>query len=251
MSIQRGKVFTITSVKGGTGKSTTLLNLAGIFASLGKKTLLIDLDLFAGAIAASLNVDNSTDVYRLTDDISNNRFTNLESYIVKYNEFIDVIPSNKDPRNAHKINSNCINVLISKAKLKYDVILIDTNNTMSSANLVAFDNSDKILYVITNNPIDLKSMRTMTAIFRDMEKTNYEIILNEAREIQKECFSTKDIINIINHDINYVIPNSFYIKNIDNYLMNGEIVTLNKKVRANNKKTIKMFETLAEELIKE
>ena len=122
---------------------------------------------------------------------------------------------------------------------------------MSSANLVAFDNSDKILYVITNNPIDLKSMRTMTAIFRDMEKTNYEIILNEAREIQKECFSTKDIINIINHDINYVIPNSFYIKNIDNYLMNGEILTLNKKVRANNKKTIKMFETLAEELIKE
>lgn len=251
MSIQRGKIYTITSVKGGTGKSTTLLNMAGIYASTGKKVLIIDLDLYAGAIATSLNISNETDIYKLTDDISNNRFSNLESYIVKYNENIDVIPSNKDPRNANKINSACFNILLNKVKMKYDIILVDTNNTMSSANLVSFDNSDKIIYVMTNNPIDLKSMRTMTAIYHDMERDNYVIVLNEAREVQKECFNKKDIVNIINHEIDFTIPSSFYINNIDRYLMDGEILTLNKKIRSNHKKTIKEFEKFCTELTKE
>lgn len=251
MAIQKGKIYTITSVKGGTGKSTTLLNMAGIYSEKGKKVLIIDLDLFAGAIATSLNISNETDIYKLTDDISNNRFSSLESYIVKYNDNIDVIPSNKDPRNANKINSSCFNILLNKVKYKYDIILVDTNNTMSPANLVSFDNSDKIVYVMTNNPIDLKSMRTMSAIYRDMERTNYVIVLNEAREVQKECFSRKDIINIMNHEIDFTIPSSFYINNIDKYLMDGEILTLNKKVRSNHKKTIKEFEQFCDKLIQE
>lgn len=251
MAIQKGKILTITSVKGGTGKSTTLLNMAGIYSLQNKRVLIIDLDFYAGAIAASLNIENSTDIYKLTDDIANNRFTNLESYIVKYNEYIDVIPSNKDPRNANKINSACLNILLAKVKLKYDIILIDTNNTMSTANLVSFENSEKIVYVMTNNPIDLKSMRTMSAIYKDMEKTNYKVILNEAREVQKECFNKKDITNIINHDIDYTIPSSFYINNIDKYLMDGEILTLNKKIRSNHKKTLKEFEDFCNELTKE
>ena len=251
MSLKGGKILSITSVKGGTGKSTTLLNMAGVYATLGKKVLIIDLDLYAGAIATSLNISNDTDIYKLTDDISNNRFKSLESYIVKYNDLIDVIPSNRDPRNANRINSNCVDILLSKVKIKYDVVLIDTNNTMSSYNLVAFDKSDYIIYVMTNNPIDLKSMRSMTSIYKDMEKENYCIVLNDAREIQKECFTKKDIVNIINHDIDLHLPDSFYIKNIDQYLMAGEIMTMNKKIRSNHKKTIKELENFCLQLLEE
>ena len=33
MGVKKAKVFTISSVKGGTGKTTTALNLAGVFAN--------------------------------------------------------------------------------------------------------------------------------------------------------------------------------------------------------------------------
>ena len=39
-----GKVITVSSVKGGVGKTTMVLNLAGIYCGLNKKVLIIDLD---------------------------------------------------------------------------------------------------------------------------------------------------------------------------------------------------------------
>ncbi|MEG2311316.1 MAG: AAA family ATPase, partial [Bacilli bacterium] len=74
MAINKAKIFTITSVKGGTGKTITVLNLAGTFSKLKKRTLIIDLDLYSGNIAANLNIDDNNDIYKLVSDLSNNLF---------------------------------------------------------------------------------------------------------------------------------------------------------------------------------
>ena len=55
MSLNKAKIFTVTSVKGGVGKTTTLINLAGIYSKLGKNVLIIDLDFYSSDIVASLN----------------------------------------------------------------------------------------------------------------------------------------------------------------------------------------------------
>ena len=47
MAIKQAKVITVTSVKGGTGKSTTTLALAGILSNKKIKTIIIDMDLHA------------------------------------------------------------------------------------------------------------------------------------------------------------------------------------------------------------
>ena len=56
MALNKAKVITVTSVKGGVGKTTTVLNLAGICSKIGKKTLIVDLDLYSGDIASILNI---------------------------------------------------------------------------------------------------------------------------------------------------------------------------------------------------
>ena len=54
--MKRAKVITITSVKGGVGKTTTLLSLAGIYAISGKKVLIIDADLYSSSISLCLDL---------------------------------------------------------------------------------------------------------------------------------------------------------------------------------------------------
>lgn len=251
MAINKGKIFTITSVKGGTGKTTTTLNLAGIFSLKNQKVLIIDFDLYSGGIAASLNIDIKTDLYRLVDDIGNNRFDFIDNYVLNYTENIDIIPAPKDPRLSNKIDCNFLRQALKKASYKYDIILIDTNHSMDSVKLVALDESNKVVFVLSNDPIDLKNMKTMVSIFKDMERKNYKILMNDAKDRQRNYFANSDIKNIIKDNIDYTIPASFYIKTIDKYVLDGNILTLDKKIRANYKKAIKNFELLGNNLLKE
>ncbi len=249
MAVKQGKVLTITSVKGGVGKTTNILNIAGILSNIGKKVLIIDLDLYSGGVACALNINNDKDLFLLVNDMNNNKFDYLENYIVKYSNNIDVIPAPIDPRDATKINPKYLNVVISKAKMKYDIVLIDTNHLLTDHNLVILDNSDELLYFITNDLIDLKNMKSMTSIFRDMEMDNYKVILNNSLN-NKKIFNNYDIKTMIKSKISLEIPKSFYEKNIEQYVVDGKILTLDPKFIKKHKKEIKIYQDFLEELIK-
>lgn len=223
MAIKQAKVLTITSVKGGTGKSITTLALAGILKEKKLKTIIIDMDLHSGTIAASLNLNITKDIYTLVNDYMNHGIKDIDDYILKYNEYIDVLAAPKDPRQVGKISSKYIDVLIKKLKYKYDIILIDTNHIIDNINLVTFDNSDHIIYVITSDLMDLKNMKTMLAIYKDMKLTKYTILLNDA--MSKDIISKYEISSFLGEEVNYILPANSYIKNMRKILMEGKIIT--------------------------
>ena len=249
MKKDAAKVITVFSCKGGVGKTTTALNLAGIYSLMDKKVLLMDLDLNSGGIAVSLNVDAKKDIYNAVDDISNNRFKEIDNYVSKYNDKIDVLACPKDPRNALKIDSKYISLVISYAMYKYDVILIDTSHNLSPITLTALDKSDNTLFMVTNDPVDLKNTRSMVAIFEDTENTNYKIVFNSSKDTGKDYFSLFDIKTLIKHNIDCTIDNSFFIKDIDKYVINGEILTLNSKIRSSKKSDVMKLTKLANSLL--
>lgn len=251
MALNKAKVFTITSVKGGVGKTTTVLNLAGIYSRLGKRVLIIDLDLYSGDVASLLNINYNNDIYNLYEDMNNNKFDNLDDYVTSYNEQIKVLPAPKDPRFARKISSKILNLILYKASMKFDVILIDTNHILTDINLFALDFSDQILYLINNDSMNLKNMKTIVSILNDMNKSNYKIILNESNIKDKNYYNKYDIKNIINKNVNYIVPSNFYIKNIDKYIIEGNILTLNDSIYKKYKEAMKIYNLIALDLLKE
>lgn len=251
MAINQGKIFTITSVKGGVGKTTTTLNLAGVLSNRKEKVLIIDMDLYGSAIAATLNISDDNNIYKLIDDLNNNRFTQMENYIVSYNEYIDVLPAPKDPRFARKINGKYLNILFAKARMKYDTILVDTNHILDEKNLITLDISDEVLYITSNDAIDLKNLKSMVSIYKDMDKKNYKIVLNNSKDKSRTFFEKMDIKSIIKDNVDYIIPTEFYNKNYDKYVVDGKIMTLDKKYMSKNKATSKVFDMLLNTLLKE
>lgn len=251
MAIKRGKIVAVTSVKGGVGKTTTVLNLAGVLSLNKKRVLIIDADLYNGGIAVSLDVECDKDIYTLTDDLANNRFDYIESYVKPYNKSIDILAAPKDPRNASKVQSKYLQVLLSKARMRYDVILVDLNHIMDSNNLTVLDFADYIYYCVTNDIVDIKGIKTMISIYKDMNKDNYRLILNDAKDKLKDLVSKGDMKNIIKNEINYIIPASFFLKDINAYTLKGVILTLDKGIQNKHKKTMEVFEKIVSEIISE
>jgi len=246
MARKKGKIICMTSMKGGSGKTILTILLAGIYNLLDKKVLIIDMDLYSGAIALALNIDPKKTIYHFTDDLANNRYENFQDYIVKYEENIDVLSCPKDPRQAMKIDSKIIELILNNALYRYDVILVDTTHVLDRINLTVMDNSSKLLYVLTNDLFHIKSASSLISILKDIEKDNVKLLLNQAVLPDRQYFSNFDIKNILKHNIDYTIGRLLHIRNIETYLMEGKILSILK----NNRETEKL-KTVALDLIKE
>jgi len=251
MANRNGKVISISSVKGGVGKTTMVTNLAGIYYTMKKKVLIIDADFYSGGVSAWLDIRNKKDIFMMCDSFSNNRYSNIKDYVVSYNNGIDVLSCPKDPRFAMKIDSKYIPMIFEFAKREYDVILVDTNHIMNEVNLMILDNVYSSLFIVTNDLIDLKNTKNLISIFKETDKSNYKMVLNCSRDTGRDYFSLFDIRNIIKNNIDYTISSSFYIKNIDKYVLNGEILTLNRNINRFHGKDIAKLKLIAEALIKE
>ncbi len=223
---KKGKSICIFSPKGGVGKTILAMNLAGIAALKDKKTLLIDLDLFNGAISMLINENISKTIYNLSDDLNNNRFNSLSEYVYHYNQNIDILSSPKDPRQGNKIESKFLEMILNKSESLYDLIIIDTSNALDEMNLMTLDTVDLILFVITDDIFNIKNLRNILNIFKDNEIDNYKILLNDSVDFKNPFFTDTDIKKILDEKIDYYVSKDFYMKNITSYLYNNTIPVL-------------------------
>ena len=243
-----GKVITITSRKGGVGKTTNLLNLAGVYSNLEKKIIILDFDLYTNSISVSLNLEPDKNIFNLVDDISNNRFKEFNNYVTKYNSNISVLASCKDPRQASLINLKYIEQIINYARYNYDVVLIDTSHVLMDLNIVIYDYSNTILNIMTNDPIDLVNTKSFINICKDINFSDLRILLNEGINLEEKYFSLYDIRSFLEYNISYRLNESFFVKTIDKYVLAGKVITLNKIL---GDKEYKLLEKIALDLLKE
>ena len=245
------KIITVTSSKGGVGKTIFLLNIAGILSKQNKKVLVIDCDLLGGGVAVDLNITPNKNIFNISDDILGNHYTDYKNYIESYQPNLDIIASCKDPRNALKIEFDTIISFIENVKDNYDVILIDTSHGLTKENIMLIDKSDVVLYLMTNDIMDIKNTRAYFEILNSFKINNIKVVLNNARDINLNYFSNYEIKKAINNNIDYTIDKSLFIKNITSFLLEGEIFTLNKSLTFKDKKDLYKLERLCDDLVKD
>lgn len=108
------------SGKGGTGKSTVSSGIAVAAALSGKSVLLIDLDCGLRCLDLFFGIEENV-VFDLSDALID---LDIEksAYKALYYDNISVIPA---PLNTEGIDFNRLKTLVDKAKLKYDIIILD------------------------------------------------------------------------------------------------------------------------------
>ena len=244
MESKKGKILTITSMKGGVGKTTTVMMLANIYSKCGKKVLVIDLDLYNGNLSFAYNSKVKNSIYNLCDDMANNRLKNgiSNDYIYEVKDNIHLIPAPKDPRQASKVDNRVLSTIFNSLSFLYDVILIDTNHILNVCNMIAFEHSYKIINICTNDSFDLQSTKSFVAICKNMEVDNLVLMLNNAVDTRKSYYTNYDIKHITKKNIDYTIPANLYLKNFDQLVMDGKLSDFDVSLKGN-------FESFAEHMI--
>lgn len=146
------KIIVVMTEKGGTGKTTTAREIAGVL-SKDYSILLIDLD-FQKNLTKSFDFSDSRNIY---DAIMNKDF---ENNIVKINDNLDIIPGDLRMRNLDddlKISLN--SDLIVKEQLnglEYDYIIIDCRPDMRKVERNALIAADIILTPVEPHSFSLE-----------------------------------------------------------------------------------------------
>jgi pilus assembly protein CpaE len=156
---QIGRVVTVFSPKGGTGKTVTASNLAAALAKQGKKTLLLDLDLQFGDAAIVMGVEPEKTVYDLVVAPGELDLEKLAGYTTKHACGLDILPAPLRPEDAELVTESKITRLLEVARESYDVIVVDTSPFFHGPMLATLDRTDELLVLCGLDVPTLKNVR--------------------------------------------------------------------------------------------
>jgi pilus assembly protein CpaE len=157
---EAGKVVTVFSPKGGSGKTVLATNLAVAAARSGQETLLIDLDLQFGDSALTLAVApraTITDLAASAGDVDSEKLKAFVSTDPRTG--VNVLPAPQRPEEADMIGQAELAAILRAARNAYDAVIVDTGPLFDAAVLAALDHSDQLLLVSNPEVTSLKNVR--------------------------------------------------------------------------------------------
>jgi len=159
-TVHRGRVITVFSPKGGTGKTVVSTNLAAALAKHeGKRTLLLDLDLQFGDAAIMLGLEPGKTIYDLVVAPGELDPEKLAGYVAKHPCGLDVLAAPLRPEDAELIVESKVTALIEVARSSYDVIVVDTSPFFHGPMLATLDRTDQLLVLCGLDVPTLKNVR--------------------------------------------------------------------------------------------
>jgi pilus assembly protein CpaE len=157
---RRGRIVTVFSPKGGTGKTVLSTNLAAAFAKEeGKRTLLVDLDLQFGDTAIMLGLEPQKTIHDLVVAPGQLDSEKLAGYVTGHASGLDILPAPVRPEDAELVTEAKLARLLEVARESYEVIVVDTSPFFYGPMLVTLDRTDELLLVCGLEVTTLKNVR--------------------------------------------------------------------------------------------
>ncbi len=202
-----GRIVTVFSPKGGTGKTVTATNLAASFAKNEKKrTLLLDLDLQFGDAAIMLGIEPEKTIYDLVVAPGELDSEKLAGYITKHPSGLDILPAPLRPEDAELVTETKLARLLEVARESYDVIVVDTSPFFHGPMLATLDRTDELLMVCGLDVPTLKNVRLSMQTLELLSFPAHRIrfLLNRANS--KVGMSKKEVEGALDVKIRFEVP---------------------------------------------
>jgi MinD-like ATPase involved in chromosome partitioning or flagellar assembly len=206
-----GKIVGVISLKGGVGKTSSVISLAASLSSLGKKVLIIDGNFSLPNLGMHIKIiESDKTIHDVLEKTINIRDAIHET------EWFDIIPGKMFRKTV--INPMRLKDLVRPLKKEYDIILIDSSPALNEETLAAMLASDETLVIATPdcstiyntikaiNLAKRKGVKILGLVLNKVYNKKFEISL---REIERT--TNVPVMAVIPHDTRVMKSQSYFV----------------------------------------
>jgi MinD-like ATPase involved in chromosome partitioning or flagellar assembly len=238
------KVYTISSGKGGVGKTFFSINLSRALSLLNFKTLLIDFNLSTPNVSINLGLGNeSNNIHKfLRGEID------IKDCIKEYKENFYIIPGSLDIKDLIYISTEKLHSGIMEIYDDFDYIIIDSAAGIGKEAVEALKASEEAIVITNVEKSSLIDAYRVTKVLDSLDIKTFGIVLNKVRRrvnyVRIERFFKRQIIGIIHYDENVQISMDNGIPLIDydiNSIASKDIIEIAEKITGKELKVKSRF----------
>jgi len=202
-----GKVLTVTSGKGGVGKTTIAANLGAALAAVGKKVVCIDADIGLRNLDIVMGLENRI-VYDLVDIVEGRCRLRQAMIRDKRTKGLFLIPA-AQTRDKTAVSPSDMIKLCNELRPDYDWIIIDSPAGIERGFRNAIAPADVVL-VVTNPEISaVRDADRIIGIIESELKGPAQLIINridQAMVKRGDMINQEDIVDLLAVDLLGIIP---------------------------------------------
>jgi septum site-determining protein MinD len=229
-TFMESRVITITSGKGGVGKTTTTANLGTALAMMGKKVAVVDSDIGLRNLDAVMGLENRI-VYDLVDVVEGQ--CRLRQALIKDKRQPDLflLPA-AQTRDKNAVNSVQMEQLCAQLRQEFDYIVIDSPAGIEQGFRNAIVGADEIIIVANPEMASVRDADRIIGLVEAAGKPEPRLILNRLRpEMVRrgDMMDVADVLEVLGIDLLGIIPEDETIIVATN---KGEPIVYERRARA-------------------
>lgn len=202
-----GVVITITSGKGGVGKTTTTANLGVALARRGKRVACIDADIGLRNLDVVLGLENRI-VYDIVDVVEGR--ARVRQALIKDKRLpeLQMIPASQT-RDKSAVRPEQMVKLANDLRKDFDFVLIDSPAGIELGFKNAIAPAERVLIVTTPEVSAVRDADRIIGMVEAAEKPPPQLIINRLRPVmvkRGDMLDTADVLEILSIDLIGIVP---------------------------------------------
>jgi pilus assembly protein CpaE len=201
----RGKIITVYSSKGGTGRTSLAANLAVTLSNSETNVVVVDGDLQFGDIAVMFNEQEKTSVWDLAVRAEELDAEFVDSVLVSHRSGVKLLGAPR-PEEAEEISPVQFTKMLRFLSTLFAYVIVDTSTHLSEATLAAIDASDVLLVVTLQEIPSIVSTRRFLDLVPQLKIPERRMLLVMNGYDERVNISAEKVNKTFHQDIAAIIP---------------------------------------------